>query len=271
MAAKSRARRRRASPQKRNQGIAPASEVTPTPTSAGRSSKAGDEVARGIAALIAGDRCSISWEAQSKQIDQAKSLDSFSSGRTAHAIFEVSVQAPETSAQPSQDWNDQGERDYIPVSGLRALVDERDTWTLHMELCRCIAALEKVMIAERSNLRLGLRHSNAPDPIARIPFDSKDRRAIDQAVAVLKAQPPQPTTSPADVSAAATKLQMIGERICTHFAIHVDTTVHEEPNAGASDNGKLAALLASWGILACGLVAVAGAARSWIGSTGKCP
>jgi hypothetical protein len=187
-------------------------------------------------------------------------IDSFSSDRIApSSVFEISPELPDSDAVPC--WL-QSDSDL-----LARLADGQDHWTLHGELFGSITKLEKIMFAERANLRLGLRHSNAPEPVARIPFDSKDRRAIDSAIAFLKAQPPKPAIQPEEALAAAAKLQMIAERICTHFAVHVEAPVTDAMDTtGEFEYAKFHMIFQSWGILACNLIAVARATRRWIGS-----
>jgi hypothetical protein len=244
----------------------------------------GDEVARGIAALFANDRRSISSQVLSHQPAPSREQRSHEYGArvdddhddtspdlTRAIMSDTSADGPAPSVEPGPHvpaHNPSRHEVWTHDNWTRDTYRTQDTWSLHSELFRCIAALEKTMMAERSNLRLGLRNSNAREPIARIPFDSKDHRAIDHAVAVLKALPPQPATPPADALAAAAKLQSIGERICTHFAIHVDEVAPKETHAGAPAHAALLALLPCWGILAFNLIAVAGAARDWIDSTG---
>jgi hypothetical protein len=223
---KTRDTRRRSSRQKRRQ----------SPPAAGPY-KGSDEVARGIASLI----------------------DSFSSDRIAPAsVFEISPELPDSDAMPCWLQSDS--------DAVAHLADGQDHWTLHCELFGSIAKLEKIMFAERANLRLGLRHSNAPEPVARIPFDSKDRRAIDSTIAFLKTQPPKPAIQPEEALEAAAKLQMIAERICTHFAVHVEAPVTDAMDTGEFEYAKTHMIFQSWGILACNLIAVARATRRWIGS-----
>ena len=214
-----------------------------------------DEVARGIAGLIASDQRSVSWSVRTMD------SDSFNSRHDSESSGNVPEQIQRTIARY---WREGAARG--PISPRIMSRADGDIWSLHSELFRCVAALEKTMAAEGANLRLGLRNSNAPEPIARIPFDSKDRRAIDHAVAILKAQPPQPA-DPADALEAAGKLQAIGERICTHFTIHRDPNTVDGMKSDAPEPGQRLELFPSWGIFACNLIAVAGAARTWIGFT----
>ena len=235
MATKPRDTRRRSSRQKQRQ----------SPPAAGPYGGS-DEVARGIASLI----------------------DSFSSDRiTPSSVFEISPALPDSDAASCWLQSDSDSVAHSVAHSVTHLADGQDHWTLHGELFGSITKLEKIMFAERANLRLGLRHSNAPEPVARIPFDSKDRRAIDSAIAFLKAQPPKPAIQPEEALAAAAKLQMIAERICTHFAVHVEAPVSDAMDTtGEFEHAKLQMIFQSWGILACNLIAVARATRRWIGS-----
>jgi hypothetical protein len=137
-----------------------------------------------------------------------------------------------------------------------------DPIALYHEMRSRTAVLEKMM-AELQGQWPGIGHNNPPEPIG-----DDDRRAIDQAVAVLKAQPLTPA-SPTDARNAATTLKAIGERLWMELvraggytAKQADTFISEAMKSAGTETGKWVVRLA----LAGTLMALAHSVTDWLGS-----
>jgi hypothetical protein len=82
---------------------------------------------------------------------------------------------------------------------------------LHKEMLWCIMSLEVAMAALPSR-RQGLDDDSSSEPIGPPPFSDSDRQTVANAIAVLKAQPPEPSEPPVEALEAAELLRAFETR-----------------------------------------------------------
>jgi hypothetical protein len=151
------------------------------------------------------------------------------------------------------------------------LATSTDPAALYQEMLSRTAVLEKMM-AELNGQWPGIGHNNPPEPIETFSFGDDDRQALDQAVAVLKAQPLAPV-APTDARNAATILKAIGERLWTdlvraggYSAKQADAFISEAVKSAGTETGKRLVQLPFWWALASTLMALASTVNDWLGS-----
>jgi hypothetical protein len=137
--------------------------------------------------------------------------------------------------------------------------------TLHDEMLRRVASLEEAM-AKLAVTKPGIGHNNPPDPV---PFGDDDRRVIEIAIVMLRAQPPKPETQPVEAGEAAAKLMTIGERLKAYAIKQGDTFVSEAVKSAGGELGKRAIQSPFWLTLAGLLIATA--VSAWIASLPSAP
>jgi hypothetical protein len=85
------------------------------------------------------------------------------------------------------------------------------THALHKEMLWCISSLEVAMAALPSR-RQGVDEDSPLEPIRFGPFSESDRQAVENSIALLKTQPPEPTEPPIEALEAAQLLRAVGTR-----------------------------------------------------------
>jgi hypothetical protein len=136
-----------------------------------------------------------------------------------------------------------------------------DPQALHKEMLRRIASLEEAL-AQLVAPKPGIGHNNPPELIEQVPFGDLERNRVATAIAVVKAQPPEPAVAPAEATEAASWLNAIGERL----AAYLDSFCSEAAKSAGSEFGKR---LIQGGVLvlvAERLIAAGHAVTNWIAS-----
>jgi hypothetical protein len=159
-----------------------------------------------------------------------------------------------------------------PSANRSAIADDQQNHAaLYREMQSRLLVLEN-LIAELKGQSARIGHNNPPDPIEGIAFGDDDRRAIDQAIAVLKAQTLVPAKR-SEARKAEARLRAIGERLWTdlsragaYAAKQADIFISEMVKAGGAEVGKRLAQVPFWWILAATLMALAASVSSWLGS-----
>jgi hypothetical protein len=141
--------------------------------------------------------------------------------------------------------------------------DGSTTASLFEEVLRRVAVLEDAMTKLPSS-HGGIGHNQPPEAIEPAPFAEADRRTIEFAMAILKAQPAQPPARSVEVEKAVDELKSIGDRIRQYVAKQTDEFVSAAIKAAAGEAGKRIVQLPLWALLAKCLIEVADAVEKWL-------
>jgi hypothetical protein len=133
----------------------------------------------------------------------------------------------------------------------------------HQEMLRRIEVLESLLAGLTGHSAAGIGHNRPPEPIDAIPFNEDDRRAVANAIVVLKIQPVTPATPSLEAREAASTLKTIGERLQAYIGKQADVFISEAVKSAGSEFGKL---IMRYVMLAGALLWAAWAASDWLHS-----
>lgn len=151
--------------------------------------------------------------------------------------------------EPPEDWDDR-------PSGSTAAI-------LHAAMLARIEALEAAL-RERRTTEPGIGHNRPPGPIEEDGWTAAHDREIDDALQILKAQPPEPDNQPPEAVEAVSRLRTARQRIADYVMKQADNVVTNATSAlGKTIGAGLALLL---GDLAGLLDGVIEAASRWLSS-----
>lgn len=147
-----------------------------------------------------------------------------------------------------------------------------DPLALHAEMLARITALENAL-AKLPPRRRGIGDNRPPEPIEKEVLSEADQRSVETAIAVLKAQPPEPAETPAKALKAVQFLGGIAKRLRNaasstgqYLGKQTDTFASEAIRSAGSEFGKRAIQSPFWLAVIEGISAVADAAIKWINS-----
>jgi len=206
----------------------------------------------------------------------------FSTGALADGTWYFRARIERPTRAPS-DWSNI-ETETIATKGLNAPPsvphnqgsgpESTDPRVLHAEMLRRIASLEEAL-RKLSPRHRGIGDNNPPEPIGPEGLGNADRRAVLDAIAVLKVQPPEPTETPTKALEAAKLLRKIARRLRIaassagkYVGRQADTFVSEAAKSAGSELGKRAIQSPFWWVVIDRMCAVADAATHWIKSLG---
>jgi hypothetical protein len=198
--------------------------------------------------------------------------DVFADAASENAI-ESAIRAVEADGV---DWAPHGSRVQPPKEDFAddssAVSKSPDPRKLHAEMLARIAELEEAL-ARLPPRRRGIGDNNPPEPIEPEVLGDADRRAVETAIAVLKAQPPEPTEAPAEALKAAHFLSGLAKRLRNavlsagqYLGKQADTLVSAAVKSAGSEIGKRAVQSPFWLAVIDRICAVADAAIHWINS-----
>jgi hypothetical protein len=186
--------------------------------------------------------------------------DAFSD-QVSEDVIDAAVRAVE--AEGTLEWAPHGKR-VQPDFDEPASSATSNSRALHAEMLSRIVALEREM-AQLPKPRRGIGDNNPPEPIEAEPFTDRDRKAVERALAVLKAQPPAPTAQPTDALKAAQFLTTLGKKL----RVAAESFASEAVKSAGSEFGKRAIQSPLWLTIITKLQAVADAAIHWLNSLGS--
>jgi hypothetical protein len=154
-----------------------------------------------------------------------------------------------------------------PEIGRPELFENPDPRALFQEILWRLDAIEQTL----ANLPAGIGHNRPPETIEPVPFTDEDRKVVEQAIVVLREQPPHPASPPAEAIQAAVVVRTLGERIGHYITKQADAFVSETVKGAGKEFGKRIVQMPFWIILSGQLVAIGTAVSRWIVSLGGSP
>jgi len=208
--------------------------------------------------------------------DARDEIESAFSGNAPKEVIEAAIKAVE--AEGVDDWaphsnraqsSDPDDFQFEPDDfQSEAASDPR---ALHAEMLERIASLERAMAGLRAAPRRGIGDNNPPEPIEPEPLSAKELREIRKAMAVLKAEPPAPSTPSTEVRAAVALLTKFGKRLRS-FAITTGAYLGKQADnfvtEAVKESGKRIVQSPFWLAVINQLPALADVAHQWLASLG---
>ena len=125
-----------------------------------------------------------------------------------------------------------------------------------------ISAIEEAL-SRLPNGAAGVGHNNPPEPIEDAPVDEVERTALDQALAVLKAQPAEPGNEGAAAAVPVAFIQSIADKARSWLARQADTFVSEATKEAGKEFGKWGSRTL-WAFVASQLLGLSEIAVKWL-------
>jgi hypothetical protein len=150
-----------------------------------------------------------------------------------------------------------------PEIGQPALSENANPSALFQEILWRLDAIEQTL----ANVPAGIGHNRPPESIEPVPFTDEDYKAVEQAIASLRAQPPKPASPPPAAIQAALQFKKVAEKIGGYLAKQADLFVSE----AVKEAGKRSVQLWVLYTLLDQLTGIGQAVRDWIVSLGGLP
>lgn len=130
-------------------------------------------------------------------------------------------------------------------------------------MLRRVASLEEA-IAQLPGVSPGIGHNRPPEPIEEFPLTVADRTEITGAIAVLKAQPPEPQDEGKAATEAAETSKSKGQKIREWLGKQADTFISEAVKEAGKEFGKWGARAAILSVILDKLFSVHEIVGQWL-------
>jgi hypothetical protein len=176
------------------------------------------------------------------------------------ASEELIAAAVEEMEQESWEWVPNDRRRQPPEED--EPYDPPEITELYAEMQERISAIEEGL-SRLPKGGAGIGHNNPPEPIEDAPVDEGERSALEQALAVLKAQPVEPGDKGAAAAAPVAFLRIIADKARSWLARQADSFISEATKEAGKEFGKWSSR-ALWAFIASQLLGLSDIAVKWL-------